>query len=66
MNMTIAPPQAAAELKASVYCPICTHTVEAVVERLNKRMRVKPGQTCRRCNSSLDAGFVLRTLDRAA
>lgn len=33
-----------------VYCPICTHTVDATVEREAKRNRkqnyVKPGQKC--------------------
>jgi uncharacterized protein (UPF0212 family) len=44
----------------SVYCPICTHTVEAEVTVFGRRVRVKPGQRCPRCAASLDAGFVLR------
>ncbi len=47
-----------------VYCPICTHTVEAQVIWLGKKAFVKPGQKCPRCRASLDAGAVLR--DRAA
>jgi hypothetical protein len=52
-----------------VYCPICTHTVDATVEREQKRIRkqncVKPGQKCPRCSGSLDAGQII-DLDRAA
>lgn len=47
-----------------VYCPICTHTVEAQVIRLGKKAFVKPGEKCPRCRASLEAGTVLR--DRAA
>ena len=46
-----------------VYCPICTHTVDATVEREAKRNRkqhyVKPGQRCPRCSGSLDAGHII-------
>jgi hypothetical protein len=52
-----------------VYCPICTHTVDATVERAPKRIRkqhyVKPGQKCPRCSGSLDAGQII-DLERAA
>jgi hypothetical protein len=52
-----------------VYCPICTHTVDATVEREPKRNRrqnyVKPGQKCPRCSGSLDAGHII-DLERAA
>jgi len=53
------------ETKASVYCYLCTHTVEAEVLYDRKAAMVKPGQKCPRCRSSLDAAYVLR-LDRAA
>lgn len=53
------------EVPASVHCPICTHTVEAIVLVDRKRMKVRPGQKCARCHSSIDAGFVIR-LNRAA
>lgn len=56
---------ATAEAPGSVYCPICTHTVEAIVVADRKGAKVKPGQKCSRCNSTLDAGFVVR-LNRAA
>lgn len=53
------------EYKASVYCPLCTHTVPASVLYSGRTARVIPGQKCPRCNSSLDAGYVLR-FERAA
>ena len=46
-----------------VYCPICTHTVEAdlmPVERgLTRTMKVLPGQKCGRCSGLLDAAYIL-------
>jgi uncharacterized protein (UPF0212 family) len=54
-----------AEYSASVHCPMCTHTVHATVSAHGRSVRVKPGQKCPRCSSSLDAAYVLR-LDRAA
>ena len=44
----------------AVYCPLCTHTVPATVMLGQKGARVAPGQKCRRCSSSLDAGYVIR------
>jgi hypothetical protein len=52
------------EVMSAVYCPLCTHTVQATVV-YGQRARVVPGQKCPRCSSSLDAGYVLR-IDRAA
>jgi hypothetical protein len=52
------------EGRSWVYCPICTHTVEAAVIWVGKKAMVKPGERCPRCQASLDAGRVLR--DRAA
>lgn len=50
-------------LQGRVYCPICTHTVEAdvvAVERgLHRKMQVVEGQRCRRCNATLDAAYVM-------
>jgi len=50
-------------LQARVYCPICTHTVEAdvvaVEHGLRRKMRVVVGQRCRRCDAALDAAYVL-------
>ena len=47
------------------YCPICTHTVQVNITFAGKHARVTPGQKCPRCNSSIDAGYVIR-MDRAA
>ena len=50
---------------ASVYCPLCTRTVQAMVmvETNNvyrkAYLRVVSGQKCPRCSDSLDAAFVL-------
>ena len=46
--------------KALVYCPICTHTVEAQAGLEGKKPVVAPGQKCSRCASSLDAGLVVQ------
>jgi len=55
----------AKEAKGSVYCPLCTHTVDAIITYSSRNAIVTPGQKCPRCSSSLDAGYVLR-IDRAA
>lgn len=62
------PVKAAAKVFAvhgSVYCPICTHTVEATILSNGKVSKTKPGQRCARCSASLDAGYIFRA-DRAA
>jgi hypothetical protein len=51
--------------KGSVYCYMCTHTVEADVYSHGKTARVKPGQKCPRCAGPLDSGYVIR-LSQAA
>ena len=61
--LTTAP--AKAEFTGGVYCPICTRTVEAVISVIGKTAKVKPGQKCPRCSSSLDAGYVFQ-FNRAA
>ena len=43
-----------------VYCPMCTHTVEAEIEHRSGHSRSRPGQKCPRCSASLDAGYILR------
>lgn len=64
-------PQANAEkpkavlTRGAVHCPICTHTVDADLVQLGRKVYVKPGQKCLRCSSSLDAAYILR-FDRAA
>ena len=37
------------EHNAYVYCPICTHTVEAEIQSHERRVFVRPGQKCPRC-----------------
>jgi hypothetical protein len=60
----VAQPRIQAE-KGRVYCPICTHTVDAMVTLTIRDARVQAGQRCSRCQSSLDAAYVIR-VDRAA
>lgn len=50
---------------SKVYCPMCTHTVEAEIVHLGQHARVKDGQKCARCGAALDAGYIFR-IDRAA
>lgn len=45
--------------RGSVYCLICTHTVEADVVPAGRKMFVRSGQKCPRCSSALDAAYVL-------
>lgn len=52
-------PSQSAERVEIVYCPMCTHTVQAAVVVKGKRLVVAPGQTCGRCHSALDAGCVI-------
>ena len=60
-----AQPARTSETTATVYCPICTHTVEATIVTTRKAAKTKPGQKCPRCSASLDAGYIMR-FDRAA
>jgi uncharacterized protein (UPF0212 family) len=53
------------QYKGYVHCPMCTHTVESQVVARGRSVFVKPGERCPRCNSALDAGYVLR-IDQAA
>lgn len=46
--------------RAQIYCPICTHTVEAEAGMAGKKPTTVPGQKCPRCSSSLDAGLVIQ------
>ena len=55
----------AAASTAKVYCPMCTHTVDATVELHAKHAKVVRGQKCPRCSGSLDAGYIMY-LQRAA
>lgn len=51
--------------QGAVYCPLCTHTVQADVTYTPRSAHVTPGQRCPRCSSSLDAGYVIH-VNRAA
>jgi hypothetical protein len=53
------------ESQGAVYCPMCTHTVDARITYGQRAARVVEGQKCPRCSSSLDAGYVLH-VNRAA
>ncbi len=56
---------AARSVKGRVYCPICTHTVDAEVDLTGKRAKVLPGQKCPRCRAALDAGMVIQLPEAA-
>jgi len=51
--------------RGRVYCPICTHTVDADVVVDRRKPRVVPGQKCPRCRTTLDAGVVLQLAEAA-
>jgi hypothetical protein len=51
--------------RALVYCPICTHTVEAEAGMAGKKPLVVPGQKCSRCASALDAALVVQFREAA-
>ena len=54
-------PQPPTESIGPIYCPMCTHTVEAtIVTNVRKQAWSKPRQKCPRCQSSLDAGYIMR------
>jgi len=61
----VRPQPIAAEIQAFVYCPICTHTVEGTIVSTGKTAKVKPGQKCSRCSSSLDPAYILRPAQAA-
>lgn len=58
--MTMTETKPANAVSGKVYCPMCTHTVDAAVVPKGKRYQVQPGQQCARCKSSLDAGYIMR------
>ena len=47
------------------HCPICTHTVPAVIDIFGKRARVSPGQRCPRCAAPLDVAVVVQVAEAA-
>jgi hypothetical protein len=52
-------------VQGQAHCPICTHTVPAVVDMLGKQARVQPGQRCPRCAASLDVAIVVQVAEAA-
>jgi len=52
--------------QSSVYCPICTHTVQVNILSNGRTARVKDGEKCPRCGSSIGSAYVMYRLDRAA
>ena len=44
----------------AAHCPICTHTVPADIDMKGKMPRVRAGQRCPRCQSSLDVAVVVQ------
>jgi hypothetical protein len=55
----------AQRLKGQVHCPICTHTVDADIQLIGKKVWVIPGQKCPRCSATLDVAAVLEVREAA-
>ena len=53
------------QLRGQAHCPICTHTVPAIIDLRGKYPRVAPGQRCPRCSSSLDVAVVIQIPEAA-
>ncbi len=56
----VEPELASPSLPGLVYCPACTHSVEARVEPAKRGHKSVAGQRCPRCNGKLDAAFVIK------
>ena len=52
-------------VRGMAHCPICTHTVPAVIDIFGKQTRVSPGQRCPRCGASLDVAMVVQIAEAA-
>jgi hypothetical protein len=56
-------------VKARVYCPICSHMVQATALRTDtgryEAIHVVEGQKCARCAAVLDAASILDVLEMA-
>jgi len=52
-------------VRGMAHCPICTHTVPAVIDIVGKRARISPGQRCPRCAASLDVAIVVQIAEAA-
>jgi C4-type Zn-finger protein len=54
-------------VRARVYCPICSHMVQATARRTEtarfEAIHVVKGQKCSRCSSVLDAASILDVLE---
>lgn len=64
-NVKTMTPVPVKETKGFLHCPICTHTVPGVILTQGRTVRVKVGQKCPRCASSLDPAYILN-YDKAA
>ncbi len=53
-------------LPGLVHCYMCTHNVEAVVLKHGSDRQTKPGQSCPRCNASLNSGYALEVYSELA
>ena len=53
------------QLMGQAHCPICTHTVPAVIDLRGKYPRVAAGQRCPRCSSALDVAVVIQIPEAA-
>lgn len=55
------------QLQAKVYCPMCTHSVDAFAHRHDTckslELRVINGQSCPRCWTSLDSASIVVVLE---
>jgi len=54
-------------VRARVYCPICSHMVQATARRTEvgryEAIHVVKGQKCARCSAALDAASILDVLE---
>ena len=55
------------QLHGKVYCPMCTHSVDAFVRQRDAgpllQLQVIAGQSCPRCWTSLDSASIVVVLD---
>jgi uncharacterized protein (UPF0212 family) len=54
------PEPAAKSLMGLVYCPMCTHSVRALIEPAKRGFKAVAHQKCPRCGGKMDAAVVLR------
>jgi hypothetical protein len=67
MMMIVTRNQTEEFVRARVYCPICSHMVEATARRTEvgryETIHVVKGQKCARCSAALDAASILDVLE---